>query len=202
VSAVLCSSPLLVRSEGLAVAEIVPEHVRRPSRRFSRATVDPAGLIPVDADAEITVVGSALASEAGAVLAAEVDPAHLHDLTRRRVFEAIFEVPADVVDDDAVWADAMAKGDFSLAAHGCVRRVELVSVLTDVPIPYLARLVRDRSVATDSTGYFARRVREAAEARAAIDADMHRIEQATEDLAGRGVDPGSALEILARRWAA
>jgi hypothetical protein len=202
VSAVLWPSPLRGRSGGLAVARIVPENVRRPSRRSSWTTVDGDGLIPVDADAEITVVGCALASEAGAVLAAEVDPAHLYDLTRRRVLEAVFELSGDLADDEMVWHDAMVTGDFGLAVEGCVRRVELVSVLTDVPVPDLGRLVRNRSVATDRTGYFARRVREAAEDRAANRFDMNRIEQATDDLAGRGVDPGRALEILARRWAA
>lgn len=150
--------------------------------RIFWSSVDPAGLVITDDEAETTVAGCALASAgaaAGAV--ARLEGADFHD---SRCWAAIVAAAAldPEPDTDAEWEQACATNDFGLVVHGCARRVARVAAVTGLEPALLASWVTGRTVERDGHGWFASRVSAAAEARRQVRALLSRAEELDIDL--------------------
>lgn len=147
------------------------------------ASVDPAGLVITDDEAELTVAGCALAhAESAALAVSRLDPGQFHDGRYWAAIDAAAQV-VDVADGEDEWADALATGDFALVVNGCAARVAVVAAMTGLPPALLRQWVTGRTVDRDANGWFASRVAAAAEARTEVRALLARAETLDVDLA-------------------
>lgn len=130
-------------------------------------TLHDDGLLLVDLVAESTVAGCAIASHDAALAAHRT--LFAEDFADPRLWR-IVEVaaaldPALYVDEEAELAEALALGQFGAALEGCVRRLRGVAARTGYDEAWLRKLVAERAVLADSSGWHRDRVLAAAAAR-------------------------------------
>jgi replicative DNA helicase len=133
-----------------------------------------SGPVYVDDEAERTVAGCAIASAEGAAQArSRLAQADFYDGRYWGVIEATADLAA-VVDDGSYWAEAQREADHTLVAHGCAARVDRLSATFGRA--WLRALVTDRAVYADTSGFYADRVRRAAQVRHEVSAHLAALE--------------------------
>lgn len=141
------------------------------------------GLIIQDAIAEACLAGCAIASYQGALDSSELDASLFYDPRYSHVIRGAAALPVGLVDTEADWQEAHQLGDYSLVCHGCAARVRALE-LQGHERALLTDLVVSRPVVADRSGWYARRLKDAAKTRQQVGQHVAALEALGVDLIG------------------